>query len=92
MNETDATQQPITESRTFELFRIERREYTDQHGFARREPFKVDTRMVTAQDDGTAKDEQGNVYSQSTSNRSKWYTDMFATWRESYSGHLGEVS
>lgn len=46
MNETDATQQPITESRTFELFRIERREYTD----------------------------------------------MFATWRESYSGHLGEVS
>lgn len=91
MNETDATQQQVAESRTIELFQVERREYTDQHGFSRREPFKVNAKMVTIQEDGTAKDEHGNIYRRSRYGQSKWISESYVTWRSAYSGHLGEV-
>ncbi len=93
MNETDATQPQVAEDTTIELFQVERKEYTDQHGFSRREPFKVNAKTATIQEDGTAKDEHGNVFRRSKFNRAKWYSvEFLTTWREAYSGHLGEIS
>lgn len=71
-----------------ELFQVKRVSYVDQHGFPRREPFKTRARTVTVQDDVTAKDESGVTYRRVSP--SKWYDDSNETWREAWSGHLGE--